>query len=504
MTTGVPSIRLIVPTPACTDPNVSTTSSMQAPAKKLGLFSTVSILAVQTPYNTVRGGGDFSNIVRHVDGGGSVTGHGWEVHVVGGGGEATVRRKSDDFEGEGMVPIRIKSKRTVGSTPCLRTSRTRARQRPHHSLSRAGAKATSKDKWWSLTRGRKDIGGKDGGVLSFVRRGKSPGPSLPPTPTLDAPQSRLHPGYGRCPESAGARRYTRPTVTTISALSDAEALQLPQGVYAGSAALLRAPNNPRRESTNSSLRPISVLSSRSSAGSRVSSMRWAEEVVRVRGKASEKEKKKKEREKEQHYNVFPGLSRHSSGAESTAAVAPPILTVEEATTDGHGRNDEDSEGDYEIVSATPVKRVRLRPKIVAGNGVLNLLDAATNELIIGLDLRATPSHVRGPVIPREASSPAPAPSTATSDVMFKSSSSEAVVHPSGNLGIVTAASSLPPPSAEDAEVSWAGRLPPVFIRRHARHRLSLLPDAPSQALGDDAQTELVCAGRRKFDWVQKA
>jgi hypothetical protein len=38
-----------------------------------------------------------------------------------------------------------------------------------------------------------------------------------------------------------------------------------------------------------------------------------------------------------------------------------MLTVEEATTDGHGHGDEEGDADYEIVSATPVKRPRPRP-----------------------------------------------------------------------------------------------------------------------------------------------
>ncbi|KAJ7115597.1 hypothetical protein C8R43DRAFT_1038570 [Mycena crocata] len=204
--------------------------------------------------------------------------------------------------------------------------------------------------------------------------------------------------------------------------------------------------NPRRESTNSSLRPLSVLSSGSSAGSRVSSgssVRWAEEVVdRVRGRERkdkeqrESEKKEKEREKTERESrrssegrrrtplsdVFPGLSRRSSAAESAKGNTPPMLTVEEATTDGHGHGDED--GDYEMVSATPVKRARLCPvsdDMVQGkeksrprgiiedtpaDGVLTLLDAATNDLaqlITHLNLEATPgtpSPARGPIVPR--------------------------------------------------------------------------------------------------------
>ncbi|KAJ7042702.1 hypothetical protein C8F04DRAFT_1176309 [Mycena alexandri] len=212
------------------------------------------------------------------------------------------------------------------------------------------------------------------------------------------------------------------------------------------------PGNVRRESTNSSLRPLSVLSSGSSAGSRVSSgssIRWAEDVVdRVRGKRSEADKEKKlEKEKKKATeresrrtsegrrrtplsDVFPGLSRRSSGAESTHSGhshGPPMLTVEEATTDGHGHGGEEEEsveGSYEMVSATPVKRPRTRPvsdEMIANaktrprgiiedapaDGVLTLLDAATNDLaqlITHLNLDATPgtpSPARGTFVPRK-------------------------------------------------------------------------------------------------------
>ncbi|KAJ7839746.1 hypothetical protein B0H13DRAFT_1911106 [Mycena leptocephala] len=97
-----------------------------------------------------------------------------------------------------------------------------------------------------------------------------------------------------------------------------------------------ATGNPRRESTNSILRLLSVLSRGSFTGSRVSSsssMRWAEEVVdRVRGKHRERKGGESEGEegeevgaresphlggkRTQPSDVFPGLSRRSSAAES--------------------------------------------------------------------------------------------------------------------------------------------------------------------------------------------
>ncbi|KAJ6577468.1 hypothetical protein B0H19DRAFT_561517 [Mycena capillaripes] len=206
---AVPSIRLIVPTPdvshADTDPNASTSVSIspgRVPSKKksaLGLLSgSVSAMQGQTPYNTTR---DFSDIVRRVGGGDSVTGRGWEVRVE---PEGSVRSRGGDGtwgnaetqEGEGMVLIKKKVKTrgrvdgvfadvTNNAAPARSTTPT-----PHAIESgRESRQEGAKDKWWNLTRGRKDTGGKDGsvGVLGFVRRGKSPGPnpSLPPTPTVE-------------------------------------------------------------------------------------------------------------------------------------------------------------------------------------------------------------------------------------------------------------------------------------------------------------------------------
>ncbi|KAJ7126033.1 hypothetical protein C8R44DRAFT_733950 [Mycena epipterygia] len=797
MATGVPSIRLIVPTPdasAYTDPNASTSvsiSPVRMPKKKrsvLGLLANGTTAQTPTPYNTARGGTDFSDIVRRVGGTGSATGRGWEVRVDDGQGGG------DDWagagEGEGMVLIKKKAK-TRGRVDGVFADVTNARPTTPAPGIENGRESRQegkegKDKWWNLTRGRKDTGGKDGGVLGFVRRGKSPGPgsSLPPTPPVEFQQTtytRVHqlqqdarmqthlPGEPDCTldmvdvPSVRGRAIVRdlpqsqpfPTQKRFNSLGASSALapapqaraEYQRSVSAGSAALLsqhqqyanlpgasapyatmtraetyqpptssrpapqlapqqqqhqhqqpqfqrsasamavysrtdtaeyvppphefkrsvsalagggillgapastlgrvptptplsraptpvpgprsgtptaggllappgaagrdkekdqgsialramrsvrsmarlgtwdreekekerdgegegtvrakkkvkvkakgkeegkeekkkekkekegkRAPRssgssfevgalgtspvqrkrsilglglgkgstlgksggisigmglpsalsigrggtggkastassvggqvygsqiyansnaqsasaNPnrlsadtpgvaRRESTNSSLRPLSVLSSGSSSGSRVSSgssVRWAEEVVdRVRGKERERKEEKKEKEKDRESrrssegrrrtplsDVFPGLSRRSSGAESAGNAAPPMLTVEEATTDGHGHGDEDEDDDYQIVSATPVKRARARPvsddavlgngrsrprgiiEDTAADGVLTLLDAATNDLaqlITHLDLEATPgtpSPARGPIVPRK-------------------------------------------------------------------------------------------------------
>ncbi|KAF7297196.1 hypothetical protein MIND_00952700 [Mycena indigotica] len=729
MASNVPSIRLIVPTPdvsAATDPNSSIAS--RVPTKKKSVLSMFSgsVSSNQTPYNTVRDAGDFSDIVRRVGEEGSVSGRGWQVHVDNDNGEATVRRQS--AEGEGMVLIKKKTKQR-GKIDGVFTDTTNTR-----SESPQVPEASSKDKWWTLSRGRKDTGGKDGKVLGLMRRGKSPGPSsLPPTPTLDVPQRQhrstemqMHlPGEPDCtldmvevPSLRGRavvqdlpqqfpvqKRFNSlgassslapPTVTprtefqrSVSAGSAAllahpqyahmpgastpyatmtrlDTYQQPEnakpkppqrsasamGVYsvdappefkrslsalAGSGIVLGAPAstlgraptptplsraptpipgprsgtpqpllsvpgkekdqgsialramksmrsmarlgnwgdekeevevkkikakddekekkkkkkekekekdkkkdstrrqpkssgssfeigalgaspvqrkrsilglglgmsgtlgkgsttgigmglpsslslgrsaggkastassvggsssgyaphanpiiNPnrlsadapgvlRRDSTNSSLRPISVLSSESSSGSRVSSgssVRWAEEVV---DKFRTKKDKRDSRRDSKHSlegrkrtplsDVFPSFSRRSSASESINN-QPPMLTVEEATTDGHGGEDDEDvemEDDFQIVSATPIKRRRPRPRpvsddmidgasrprprgIVENNGsstggVLNMLDAATNDLaqlITFLELDATPSPARDAIVPPVEESP---------------------------------------------------------------------------------------------------
>ncbi|KAJ7620088.1 hypothetical protein FB45DRAFT_839417 [Roridomyces roridus] len=193
---NVPSIRLIVPTPdvsAATD----TPPAHALAKKKSGLAMFTGAAPSPTPYNTARGagmhGGDFSDIVRRVGGEGSVTGRGWEVHVDAGAEEGHLQGSlqgswrdggvwADDAEegGEGMVLIRKKVK-TRGRVDAVFADVTNTSSQPL-----AKEKDAGKDKWWNLTRGRKDTGG---GVLGFVKRGKSPGPgSLPPTPTLEAPQ----------------------------------------------------------------------------------------------------------------------------------------------------------------------------------------------------------------------------------------------------------------------------------------------------------------------------
>ncbi|KAG2030786.1 hypothetical protein BDR03DRAFT_161432 [Suillus americanus] len=167
-------------------------------------------------------------------------------------------------------------------------------------------------------------------------------------------------------------------------------------------------------SSAGSVRPVSVSSGGSSGGC---SVRWDEvgletvkEVRRkeraLKEKDSIKEKKTKgtrkssdSRKRTPLSSVFPGrLSDHEEGegANKEQASTLPIVTIEEATVDGHS--------DVE----TPIKRVRPRPvsEQLLGRSrpkamyedendcaVMSLLDAATNDLaqlINRLDLQATP------------------------------------------------------------------------------------------------------------------
>ncbi|KAM6497668.1 hypothetical protein JOM56_005616 [Amanita muscaria] len=210
-------------------------------------------------------------------------------------------------------------------------------------------------------------------------------------------------------------------------------------------------------STMSSLRPVSTISnhSRNSTTSGTSqnshgngsgcSVKWDEEgletVREVRRKEREEKakdettkskkdkKKKKESEKEKDSqrssegrkriaitDIFPdiaGSRRSSASYENGSGRSPPLLTVEEATNDGHG-----VPADYHeplnavprIEIGTPSKKARPRPvsEQMLGKsrpvpmyqddednaGVLSILDAATNDLaqlIMTLNLEATPS-----------------------------------------------------------------------------------------------------------------
>ena len=144
-------------------------------------------------------------------------------------------------------------------------------------------------------------------------------------------------------------------------------------------------------STASSLRPVSVASSlsRASSGSSCASVKWDEEGLetvreqRKRERASknrtstdEEDMKTKAKTESRHSlegrrrtplsEVFPEIQQSDSPVVSVRR-AFPILTIEEATSDGHGAPDdeellvEERETGIPAAAATPVKKARARP-----------------------------------------------------------------------------------------------------------------------------------------------
>ncbi|KAI0339201.1 hypothetical protein BDW22DRAFT_606971 [Trametopsis cervina] len=206
-------------------------------------------------------------------------------------------------------------------------------------------------------------------------------------------------------------------------------------------------------SSGSSLRPpstasgVSAFSERSprSSSSSVASVRWDE-----RGLQTVKEMQRRERQtrrqsaedkagrssregRESRRNsdgrrraaiadVFPEVRQRSVSPPSTELVRP-IVTVEEATADGH----EDVDVSIASGMSTPIKRARPRPlseqllgkdrpKPMAddSDGVLSILDAATNDLaslINRLDLEATPASRNNSPLKRSPLSLRRSPST---------------------------------------------------------------------------------------------
>ncbi|KAG6330873.1 hypothetical protein ID866_8216 [Astraeus odoratus] len=194
-------------------------------------------------------------------------------------------------------------------------------------------------------------------------------------------------------------------------------------------------------STASSLRPMSTSSCVSGGSSNSSvSVRWDEaglETVKENRRkeresksVAKKEKKSKKsksgkdssrkvsdgRKRKPLAAIFPGTVSEREEEEEVQKPVTPILTIEEATVDGHGTVDDDMPP-----METPVKRSRVRPtseqllcrsrpKAIYDDGddiaVLSLLDAATNDLaqlINRLDLEATPGS--RDISPRSGRSP---------------------------------------------------------------------------------------------------
>ncbi|KAF8629007.1 hypothetical protein AX17_005863 [Amanita inopinata Kibby_2008] len=186
-------------------------------------------------------------------------------------------------------------------------------------------------------------------------------------------------------------------------------------------------------SSVSSLRPISMASSTSGVSSNSSSsVRWDEnglQTVKESRRREREEKAMSGREKEKNResrrssegrrrtplsDVFPetqsrrsSLSNAPSSQRSSIVQGPryPIVTVEEATCDGHDAPEDDEP--LRELPGTPLKKARPRPisEQLLGrsrpiglceneDGVLSILDAATNDLaqlIMTLNLEATPA-----------------------------------------------------------------------------------------------------------------
>ncbi|KAL0562882.1 hypothetical protein V5O48_019196, partial [Marasmius crinis-equi] len=191
-------------------------------------------------------------------------------------------------------------------------------------------------------------------------------------------------------------------------------------------------------SSGSSLRPMSTTSStnsRESSGSSAASVKWDEEGLetvkeqrrkekasRRRSEESEKQSKRKsdresrraseERKRTPISDVFPEVYGTSDSGDSPARRTSvsstgrvPLVTLEEATSDGHGRSDDDRSIETPSKRARPrpisEQLLKSRPRAIHeddGDGVLSILSAATNDLeklINHLDLEATPGATPG-------------------------------------------------------------------------------------------------------------
>lgn len=136
-------------------------------------------------------------------------------------------------------------------------------------------------------------------------------------------------------------------------------------------------------SSESSLRPVSLTSidSRASSGSSAASVRWDEQGLETVREQRKKEREAKRQIEEKTDRRSSKESRRSSeGRRRTplSSIFPsqqpgtppkrhsyPIVTIEEATSDGHGGSDDDEvlqeEPQQQQPVATPVKKARPRP-----------------------------------------------------------------------------------------------------------------------------------------------
>lgn len=295
---------------------------------------------------------------------------------------------------------------------------------------------------------------RSGSTASSIFHPPSPAPPVPPIPDQFATFSSV-----RLTSSNGTAHDDTGTITNGRRSMDSALAQ--DGVRRTSV-----------QSTSSSLRPVSITSTHSgtSTGSRTSSgrcssgtsVRWDEEglqrakaerekdflskraSIKAGKRATTKDSRSatEPRRRTALSDIFPELAAAAPKAPSPEPEVKkyPILTIEEATADGHGEDLhapilEESEGEEERragesteesveVVATPVKKARARPlseqfggkarpaafhegeegetaravhrytpELTESIGVLTILSAATNDLaqlINHLDLEATP------------------------------------------------------------------------------------------------------------------
>ncbi|KAI0696589.1 hypothetical protein BC835DRAFT_853465 [Cytidiella melzeri] len=235
----------------------------------------------------------------------------------------------------------------------------------------------------------------------------------------------------------------------------AESAHLIMGVNGRPSSTISSGSSLRPPSTASGISAFSQRSPRSSSSS-VASVRWDEaglqhvkerqrrerqirrESADTQGKPSregrESRRNSEGRRRAAIVDIFPEARQRPSSAHSSVEPVPPILTVEEATADGH-------EDPNVSVASTPVRRARprpvseqmlskARPKPVTDDseGVLSILDAATNDLaslINRLDLEATPASRNNSPLNRSPISLRRSPSTASLGMPGEGSPSKA-------------------------------------------------------------------------------
>ncbi|GJE99043.1 hypothetical protein PsYK624_152830 [Phanerochaete sordida] len=247
-------------------------------------------------------------------------------------------------------------------------------------------------------------------VSSTASRAGSPPPGSP-----HALYAHANARLGAHPDLAA---WARPASAYSVSSGAADSLRPPSTTSGGSVRL-----SVSVESAGASLR--SVRSPRSSTSA--ASVRWDEDGLRdVR---AQRRREREERRRDSKHSaegrrratvveIFPELRDAAERGAGESAGEPEAeaagVAMEEATAEEHG-------GDEDVEHGTPPKRarprpmseqllVKMRPKAISddGDGVISILDAATNDLaslINRLDLEATPASVQGSPIRQLRDSP---------------------------------------------------------------------------------------------------